>query len=166
MTDFAHHADEYNPEVHPDAPSGGGGAGRFVMAKNPIPLGSLSADSKSCYLGPSAGYMDPVHCAEPEPGTREETVDKESGVRILVEVKEDGMFHWEIGSLDGSHSCEGLYDPKFPFRGGVFSGEYCVDIQSHGVKRSDIDKELDKRQQQIVDEKIEYLKGLGYKVSK
>ena len=34
-----------------------------------------------------------------------------------------------------------------------------------GIKKS-IDKELDKRQQQIVDEKIEYLKELGYTVSK
>ena len=34
-----------------------------------------------------------------------------------------------------------------------------------GLMKS-IGKELDKRQQQIVDEKIEYLKSLGYKVSK
>lgn len=34
-----------------------------------------------------------------------------------------------------------------------------------GIKKG-IDKELEKRQQQIVDEKIEYLKSLGYQVSK
>ncbi len=45
-----------------------------------------------------------------------------------------------------------------------FLGKLDVD-ELEGIKKS-IDKELDKRQQQIVDEKIEYLKGLGYKVSK
>jgi hypothetical protein len=34
-----------------------------------------------------------------------------------------------------------------------------------GMKKS-IEKELDKRQQEIVDEKIEFLKELGYTVSK
>ncbi len=45
-----------------------------------------------------------------------------------------------------------------------FLGKLDAD-ELEGMKKS-IDKELDKRQQQIVDEKIEYLKGLGYKVSK
>ena len=43
---------------------------------------------------------------------------------------------------------------------GKFSAE-----ELQGLNKS-ISKELDKRQQQIVDEKIEYLKELGYKVSK
>lgn len=43
---------------------------------------------------------------------------------------------------------------------GKFSPE-----ELEGLKTS-IGKELDKRKQQIVDEKIEYLKELGYTVSK
>lgn len=43
---------------------------------------------------------------------------------------------------------------------GKFSNE-----ELDGMKKA-IQQELDKRQKQIVDEKIEYLQSLGYKVSK
>jgi hypothetical protein len=45
-----------------------------------------------------------------------------------------------------------------------FLGKFSVE-ELEGLNKS-ISKELDKRQQQIVDEKIDYLKSLGYKVSK
>jgi hypothetical protein len=45
-----------------------------------------------------------------------------------------------------------------------FLGKFSVP-ELEGMKKS-IEKELDKRQQEIVDEKIEFLKELGYTVSK
>jgi len=47
---------------------------------------------------------------------------------------------------------------------GQFLGKFTSE-ELEGIQKS-ISKEMDKRQQQIVDEKIEYLQSLGYKVSK
>ncbi len=45
-----------------------------------------------------------------------------------------------------------------------FLGKFSVN-ELEGIKKS-INKELDRRQQAIIDEKIDYLKSMGYKVSK
>lgn len=114
--------------MHPDAPAGGGGPGRFRVAKTPNPLGSRatgwSPQNRSKAVAGS-GRLDSSYYAEVKPGTREETVDKESSVRILVERQRDGLYHWLIATLDGNQVCEGVYDPDTDF-----TAEICEDRTS------------------------------------
>ena len=119
-----------HPEVHPDAPMGGGGPGRFRTRKSRMPMGSVKVKADACQLGPTAGTQDARYCEEVKPGTKEQITDVESGVRILVERQKNGLHHWLIETLDGNQSCEGVHDPETEF-----SAELCIDITSKAVLR-------------------------------
>jgi hypothetical protein len=120
-----------HPEVHPDAPTGGGGPGHFRTRKSRMPMGFVKVKADACHLGPTAGTQDARYCEEVKPGTKEQITDVESGIRILVERQKNGLYHWLIETLDGNQSCEGVHDPATEF-----SGEICVDITSKAALRA------------------------------
>ncbi len=118
-----------NPRLHPDAPAGGGGAGRFRVRKSPGPVGSSASSWSPQTPGQSHKRrhhgVDPRYFEEVEKGTREFVEDKEQNVRILVERQKKGLYHWLIETLDGNQMCEGVYDPETEF-----TAEMCIDKTS------------------------------------
>jgi hypothetical protein len=133
-------------QVDPNAPAGGGGPGRFRVAKRPGPVGSRITGPASFQLPKSVGqsrrFADPRYFEEVKPGTREEVTDRNAHVRILVERQRDGLYHWLIETLDGNQMCEGVYNPTTKF-----TAEVCEDRTSkQAIKALEEEVEAAKKQ--------------------
>ncbi len=121
-------SNEKGGRAHPpdaNSPAYAGGRGGFQGTRPPGPIGT---DRSRVHVGRTAGKLPSSYYEEVERGTREETVD--SGTRMVVERRQDGMYYWLIETLDGKQYCEGVYDPDTSF-----TAEICVDITSKAAKR-------------------------------
>jgi len=72
---------------------------------------------------------DPRFFEDVKRGTREEVIDKEANVRIVVERRLDGLYYWSIETLDGLTACEGVHQPKTKYH-EEFTAEGCIDATS------------------------------------
>lgn len=105
------------PRTHPGSKAGGKGGQPAPKGKSPA---AVRAEGRRRRKSHDRRYYQEV-----KPGTKEEIIDKESNVHILVERQRDGLYHWLIETLDGKQMCEGVHNPETKF-----TAEICEDKTS------------------------------------
>ena len=109
------------PRARPGSKAGGKEGSTAPKGKSPAAVRAEGRRKKKLH--------DTRYFEEVKKGTREEIIDKDANVRIVVERRTDGLYYWLIETLDGLTACEGVYQPKTKYH-EEFVAEGCIDSTS------------------------------------